>query len=486
MNSFFKGIDFELMYDSLDIQVTKNIRINEFPSIKFKEFINNIYHGDSLKGLEKGEYRYINITNLSTDGIAYYDGDKFVNTSPENKAVIKSSDVGSLLVSRSRNPGVFVRITEAEIGKVFGSFIIKIDLKEEHKKNSEYLVLYLNSPLVQEYVKSKVSGGVGGNINQGVIKNIPVVSPEKIDARVEELVFVKEKVGQFKDKIISLYEKKNNNTLFRIIDKVFESEICIKHPSYMLDKYNQINGGESKIIYNTFDSMSNELDYIYNTPFNIPKEIKNTQEWVYLNDLLEQNITTGTYGKKVDEKTGFCRIMVKNLSSEDERMKTGDVDNILEVDFSSASVVNRLKYGDILFSGSGAGGLGNMVINLTKIKGIIDSHVGIIRLKESVNQLFLYYYLTSYLGQQQILRCVTGTTGQISINLNKLKRIVVPLLSNDKMEEIIEKIKQEKQHGQIYDKKINDLQLVLNSSIDRYVLNGFNKEQFKIIEEVMM
>ena len=135
---------------------------------------------------------------------------------------------------------------------------------------------------------------------------------------------------------------------------------------------------------------------------------------------------------------------------------------------------------------AGAGGIGNMVINLTKLKGIIDTHVGIIRLKESVNQLFMYYFLTSYLGQQQILRCVTGTTGQISLNLNKLKKIVIPVFSEKRMEEIIDKINQEKQHSNIYDEKINKLQQLLDSSIDRYVLHGYDEALFDMPQEVMM
>jgi len=261
-------------------------------------------------------------------------------------------------------------------------------------------------------------------------------------------------------------------------------ELGIEYPKYSLDRYNKINEGESNIIYNSFINMNNELDFMISTPFNISEDIKASYDWNYLKDLLDVKISTGTYIKKIDEETGYCRIMVKNLSSEDENMKTEDVDNISEADFLSTTEVNHLKYGDILFSGSGAGGLGNMVINLTDLRGIIDSHVGIIRLKESVNQLFIYYYLTSYLGQQQILRCVTGTTGQISINLNKLKKVVVPLLNEEKMNAIIEKINQEKEHSTIYDEKITTLQQIIDSSIDEYIIHGYNEELFSIPKDV--
>lgn len=486
MNSFYKSVEFDSLYDSIDIQITKEIQLKQYSSIKFRDLIKNTYHGDSLKGLAHGEYRYINITNLSNEGVIYFEEDKFVNTSAENTAIIRPTDIGNLLVSRSRNPGVFTRITEHEVGKAFGSFIIKIELKEEHKKHSEFLVMYLNSPIVQEYVKSKVSGGVGGNINQGVIKGIPIIYPDTIIEKLGYIDAVKEKMNHIKSVIDSITDEKNQNTLFRIVDKVFKDELGINYPHYALDRYNQINNGETKIIYNPFDNMNDELDYIYNTPFNISSEIKQKFEWLYLRDMLEQKISTGAYGKKIDEITGYCRIMVKNLSSEDENMKTDDIDNISEADFKSTSEVNHLKYGDILFSGSGAGGLGNMVINLTHLKGIIDSHVGIIRLKETVHQLFMYYFLTSYLGQQQILRCVTGTTGQISINLNKLKKIVVPTMSRERMEEIIKKINEEKQHSNIYDVKLQRLYQVIESSLDSFVINGYSDDLFIVTEEVMM
>ena len=103
-----------------------------------------------------------------------------------------------------------------------------------------------------------------------------------------------------------------------------------------------------------------------------------------------------------------------------------------------------------------------------------------------LGHLFMYYFLTSYLGQQQILRCVTGTTGQISINLNKLKKIVIPVLSNKKMNNIIKEIENEKKHSNIYNEKIDKLQHILDSSLDQYVLNGYNDDLFKIPEEVKM
>lgn len=495
MNSMYGYMDFERIYDNpmcrmdypyLLTEKKQKETFSAFPKLTGRE----ISYGYTVGKMptvfnDEGTYYCVRSENLKNREVQLDTVMKMIDKEGFDAQPEGSKLFGGefLMVSAGARSG-YVAINHNDVEAVTNEAVTHININEDIV-DKEYLIMLFEAPFVKEQIENMRTKGATPNFKYAHFKHLVLPIPE-IKEQIATLPLVKDRVLKVKKVIKEHEEKKSQNSLYNIIDKVMHEELSINQAGYVLDRYNQVNGGKTNIIYNSFDGMQNELDYSYNTPFSISEDIKKTFEWVYLNDLLDVKISTGAYAKKIDQATGYCRIMVKNLSSEDEHMKTDDVDNISETDFASTNVVNHLKYGDILFSGSGAGGIGNMVINLTKLKGIIDTHVGIIRLKESVNQLFMYYFLTSYLGQQQILRCVTGTTGQISLNLNKLKKIVIPVFSEKRMEEIIDKINQEKQHSNIYDEKINKLQQLLDSSIDRYVLHGYDEALFDMPQEVMM
>jgi len=466
---------FVMEYQNLQKLVIKNDVVKG--KIILKEFIKGKTPDLSYRS-EEGEIPFIAVENMDNQSISktdvYYD--YYQNKLP-------SCDNGDILMVVDGSGIGKVAINYIEKRCNYIESMAKIVLDQEII-TTEYFELLTMSPFFKKQVKGFGTFLAVPHLPYNSLSQMYFPLPS-ISQQLSTTEMIKQKIKLITENINRLKIERDKFTLFKIIDLIMKDELNVMQPEYRLDKYNQVNSGRTNIIFNQFENMNNELDYVYNTPFNISDEIKSNFQWAYLQDLLDVKISTGAYAKKIDAETGYCRIMVKNLSSEDENMKTDDIDNISESDYLSITQVNHLKYGDILFSGSGAGGLGNMVINLTDLKGIIDSHVGIIRLKESVNQLFIYYYLTSYLGQQQILRCVTGTTGQISINLNKLKKVVIPLLSDEDMKKIIEKINQEKEHSTIYDEKINALQGILDLSLDEYILHGYSEDLFTIPQEVM-
>jgi hypothetical protein len=59
------------------------------------------------------------------------------------------------------------------------------------------------------------------------------------------------------------------------------------------------------------------------------------------------------------------------------------------------------------------------------------------------------------------------------------------LFDDEKMNDLIEKINEEKKHSTIYDVKIDRIQNVIDLSMSRYLLSGYNDELFKLKEVLM-
>ncbi|GAB6928234.1 N-6 DNA methylase [Paenibacillus sp. JCM 10914] len=92
----------------------------------------------------------------------------------------------------------------------------------------------------------------------------------------------------------------------------------------------------------------------------------------------------------------------------------------------------RTKLNDVLLASTGEGTLGkSLLVKKDLVGGLVDSHVTIIRLKEEVlrKQLlpdFVVWFLRSELGQLQIDRLYTGSTGQIEFTERDVEDIYIP------------------------------------------------------------
>lgn len=347
--------------------------------------------------------------------------------------------------------------------------------------NPEYLFLCLKS----SYLLSTIdSNGLGMQFfNKQHLENLKIYIPS-LEEQERTLPLVKAKIKILEDKIKELEEEKENVNLKNLIDRTFYEVLQIDKSKHMIDFYNHLISHNSILYSMNFDGLNDCLDFLTNTNYNIPMDLKNNFNVVKLNDLLEIPPQNGAATKKINNDNGeHYRIMVKNLSSYDENMKIHNLDYVSKDDFDNCLKEKTLQKNDILYSSCGGGCLGNMVINNTKLKAIIDTHVGYLRLKNKDDALFMYYYLTSYLGQQQIFRCITGTTNQITINPKKFAKILVPILDDATKELIIKKINDYKKEKFAIEEKISFIQSIIDNDLNKYILNGYSDDLFEIPKE---
>jgi len=135
-----------------------------------------IEYGINDYGREFGRVPFINIENLTETGNIDLANVHYLDYEPPQAKALRVNDV---LISRSRLVGRCSFVTEQEANATWGSYILRMRLKEDAKVSSEYLVNYVNSPLGQAQIDVLKGGSVGTNINPNAIRAIKVIVPNK-------------------------------------------------------------------------------------------------------------------------------------------------------------------------------------------------------------------------------------------------------------------------------------------------------------------
>ncbi len=134
-------------------------------------------------------------------------------------------------------------------------------------------------------------------------------------------------------------------------------------------------------------------------------------------------------GKKPREESaeGIPILKVRNVTGNGIDLDTEyapDTDEIRS-ECSRASV----QQGDLLLTSTGEGTIGRVDLYPYAEIAIADGHVAICRLTERVSREYIAEYLRSEHGQVQILRHVSGSTGQTELLIDHVRNILVPVPS---------------------------------------------------------
>ncbi len=154
-----------------------------------------------------------------------------------------------------------------------------------------------------------------------------------------------------------------------------------------------------------------------------------------IKELEDLAISIVRWKSKVRGKIGSTpRLGVTNVTNRDILWDCDYVD----VEFHQNNFM--LQKNDLLISSTGIGSTCKVEIYDEKQPAITDGHITIIRLKPDIDPYFLLVYLRSEYGQRQLARMERGTSGQIEIYADDVKKLLVPFHKNKKF---ISKAKQE-------------------------------------------
>jgi type I restriction enzyme S subunit len=173
---------------------------------------NEVEYGLNASGKDKGKVRFVNIEQVHPDGTIHHEEIKYVDDAPLSK-LLKPNDI---LVCRSRAVGTAALVAEAENGFTFGSFILRIRLKETTDISPQYVVSFLNSDLGKIQFKflqtgsekfaftEKTGRGGGNNINTTSLRQIRVILPESKERQTTILERIQQLLKSKQDSDIKL------------------------------------------------------------------------------------------------------------------------------------------------------------------------------------------------------------------------------------------------------------------------------------------
>ena len=99
-----------------------------------------------------------------------------------------------------------------------------------------------------------------------------------------------------------------------------------------------------------------------------------------------------------------------------------------------------LEEGDVLITSTGEGTIGRVDLYPYPETAIADGHITIARVKDDVSDKYVVEVLRSEFGQIQMLRHVSGSTGQTELLIDHVRNILIPLPSADTQEGIVERM----------------------------------------------
>ena len=147
-------------------------------------------------------------------------------------------------------------------------------------------------------------------------------------------------------------------------------------------------------------------------------------------------------------------------------------DNLLK---TNEKEIRFLKDEDILISSIGRGSIGKVNIYDSKEKYAFVSEINVLR-KPKINPHYLFIFLRTLYGQEQINREVTGATGQLHLLKSNVKKILIPIAPKKIQDKITEKYLEAKKD---YTKSIKLSQEVEDSLLKEIGLKGY-KPRFQI------
>ncbi len=127
-------------------------------------------------------------------------------------------------------------------------------------------------------------------------------------------------------------------------------------------------------------------------------------------------------------------------------IKSGQARGGIEFDFSKVYFATNydsedkriLKKGDILINSTGVGTAGRVTLFDLNGKYVVDNHITILRTKNGVDNLYVFYTLAYGIGFKNIEAMAAGTSGQIELSVSTIQNIKIPLPPIDIQKKIVE------------------------------------------------
>ena len=320
---------------------------------------------------------------------------------------------GDVLVSIAGTVGR-ASVYEKDKKSVISQSIARIRLNEKIALN-KYVSLFLNSKIGKD-IFLKYRHDVGQpNINTEELKELPIILPKDIQTQQK----IVDKVYPLLMESKNLEKGMNIDTIYNIIVEELGFDISLLDIESL---YFKTDKEKTSIHYRFIEELDNRLDFIHYSPkLDILKKLEKPN-FITLEEVATKPLARGVQPKYNNKGNG---IVVKTSSLKNIYL---DCDNASKIDFDFSEDKSAiLSKNDIVISSTGIKSLGKIDKFNCNVKAIADGHISIISLDESKYDIdFIVYFLRSILGQLQIEKYWSGSSGQIELNIREVGKIVIP------------------------------------------------------------
>jgi type I restriction enzyme S subunit len=404
----------------------KDTEIGRIPKdwevVRLGDISADMYYGITAKAVnERSPLRMLRTTDIK-DYKVEWENLPFCQITERRKNIQKYFlEIGDLIVSRAGTAGMSVLVDKPSKDVIFGSYLIKIKLKENvHPK---YLQFFFRSRFYWDHILSGHAGSTLKNINLPVLKATPVILPPISEQeKIAEILSTLDELIQRTDEIIAKTERLKKGLMQELLTK------GIGHKEF---KETEIG--------------------------RIPKD----WEVVRLGDI--SSISSGNTApqeEKYFEEGKFPFIRVQHLN-ELEKGKYPIHFDLVNERATSELRLKKFKKGAIIFPKSGES-IRLEKRAILKEDSYVVNHLAVIEpLNKGVNNLFLFYCLCRVKTSEYL----TQTT-MPSLNLAIIKGFLLPLPPLPEQEKIAEILSTVDEKIEIERKRREKLERIKKSLMD--------------------
>ena len=383
-------------------------------------------------------------------------------------------------------------IIKPEIGDIIISkvrpYLKKFVLIDDTNKDIYYTSAFIclrpkfNNLLQYYSIRSCIFPFLNSASRQG--KGYPTLNPSDIRAlKIETSIVEKMKNFSHIEEITNKHFEINKKTLSLVDKIVVINDVFAKEFGFEKDIYKTIGKGMS---FGTQNSDNKKLN-VFKTSFSSFSNSRINRFSVRFHNTIINKLN--------DYLLNIPHIKIEDIAISNERgvqpiydmygeipvvkianMKNGiidlsDAECINEEYWKSVPETKKLKPGDIIICCTGKCSLGKIEIFDEKVDSITAADNIVFKIDSTkYNPQFLVFFLKSILGYYQIERDYTGTTNQIHLYWDQIKKFMIPDISLKEQERIVKEI------NLIYEeqnKVLNEINCIRNSlenKIKKYLL----------------
>lgn len=451
-----------LYNDTIFDVVEQSIRKSPYEFLRLGQVVT--FKRESRNPLEapEEEFTYVDIGSVNTIK-GQTEPEKMIGRDAKSSRMRRVIHKGDLLVSTTRPTRNAICVVPDELdSQICSTGFAVLEAKPEVLPKFLFYALRCNLSTLQ--FEKYCSGSGYPAINQET--DLPKILVPKPDKKAQETI-----IARLRPLEIEAEQLERNARQARAeADNALLIELGFEQP----DRANYFfkSGAEKQSVafFQFASDLTDRLHFLYHHPkYTYLSELTKKYQTVTLKSICREPIHRG---EQVKEDESGIYLLLKTV-----HLKSGyiDFDNAARISAETfdSNAKAQVQKGDILLTSTGYVSIGKVDIYDRDLPALVDGHISIIRLNDDYDPFFVAYFLRSHLGQLQIEKWWTGSSGQIELpqtDIAKFTIISCENLPRKKQTQIADRITTKLVNAQDLEKKAREKRDEAKRIFEQFIL----------------